>query len=148
MMNTMKAVKTDLEVVKTIVLAASPVRVWQALTDPAELVQWFPDKAAEVEVRTGAEGHWVWAQYGRFAVRFDVVEEPVRLVWTWAREADRRLNETNTTTVEFRLERNADGGTTLHVRETGFRRDVDRQDNDEGWDKELGELREYLSANR
>jgi uncharacterized protein YndB with AHSA1/START domain len=147
MTDTMKEVKTDLEVVKTIVFAASPERVWRALTDPAELAQWFPDKA-EVEVRTGAEGHWVWAQYGRFAVRFDVVEEPVRLVWTWAREADRRLNETHTTTVEFRLERNADGGTTLHVREAGFERDADRRGNDEGWDKELGELREYLSANR
>lgn len=147
MMDTTKAAKTDLVVVKTVLLAASPARVWRALTDPVELAQWFPDEAAEVDVRTGGEGHWVWAKHGRYAVRFDVVEEPVRLVWTWAREPDRRLSETNTTTVEFRLERNAGGGTTLHVRETGFVRDADRRDNDEGWDKELAELRAYLAKN-
>jgi uncharacterized protein YndB with AHSA1/START domain len=148
MMDSIDAAKKGLEVVKRVELAAAPSRVWRALTDPAELVQWFPDEEAAVEVKEGGAGHWVWARHGRYAVRFDVVDEPVRLVWTWAREAGKALMETNTTTVEFRLERNAAGGTTLHVRETGFEREEDRLDNDGGWDKELGELARYLSASR
>ncbi len=65
---------------------------------------------------------------------------------TWARETDTPLDEATTTTVEWNLEPREDGGTTLHLRETGFVRPEDRQDNDDGWDKELGELVAYLES--
>ena len=138
------AAMTALEVVKTLVLAASPARVWKALTDPAELVRWFPDERADVVAEPGKEGHWVWKNHGSYAVRFEVVDPPGRLVWSWARDPDVPLEETVITTVEFRLEANPDGGTTLSVRESGFVREQDRAGNDSGWDKELGELVELL----
>lgn len=137
---------TDMEVVKTLELAADPVRVWRALTDPAELVRWFPDKEARIRPEEGAEGAWVWEQYGAYGVRFDVVDPPHRLVWTWAREPDTPLEDTRTTTVEWRLEPKEGGGTTLHLREYGFVLEKDRQGNDDGWDKELGELVAYLEG--
>ncbi len=146
MIESIDAAMTAMEVVKMLVLAASPARVWKAITEPAELVKWFPDKQARIKPEAGAEGAWVWKQYGAYSVRFDVVEPPNRLVWTWAREPDVPLTETVNTTVEWRLEPNEDGGTTLHLREYGFVREEDRQGNDDGWDKELGELVAYLEA--
>jgi uncharacterized protein YndB with AHSA1/START domain len=143
---TFDAEMTAPEVVKTLALAASPSRVWKALTDPAELVQWFPDERADIEAEPGKEGHWVWKNHGSYAVRFDIVDPPGRLVWSWARDPDVPLGETVVTTVELRLEPNEDGGTTLSVRESGFVREQDRVGNDTGWDKELGELSEYLRA--
>lgn len=135
-----------MEVVKTIELAASPPRVWKAITDPEELVQWFPDRQARISPEEGAEGAWVWEDHGAYAVRFDVVEPPHRLVWSWARDPDVPLEETVVTTVEWRLEPTAEGGTRLHVRESGFVREEDRRGNDVGWDKELGELVAYLGT--
>ena len=146
MIESVDAAMATFEVVKTLVLGATPQRVWRALTDPKELVRWFPDEKAAIEAKPGSEGFLIWRNHGAYAVRFDVVEEPTRLVWTWGRESDVPLSETVSTTVEFRLERNEDGGTTLHVRETGFVREEDRRGNDEGWDKELGELVAYLES--
>jgi uncharacterized protein YndB with AHSA1/START domain len=146
MTETSDAAMTALEVVKTLILAAAPARVWKALTDPAELVQWFPDERADIEAEPGKEGHWVWKNHGSYAVRFDLVDAPHRLVWSWARDPDVSLGETVITTVEFKLEPNEDGGTTLSVRESGFVREQDRAGNDSGWDKELGELIEHLRA--
>jgi uncharacterized protein YndB with AHSA1/START domain len=145
-MESIDAALTAMEVVKTLVLAASPARVWKAITDPKELVRWFPDKEARVESRPGAEGAWVWENHGTYSVRFDLVEPPTKLVWSWAREPNVPLAETVTTTVEWRLEPNEDGGTTLHLREYGFAREEDRKGNDGGWDKELGELVAYLES--
>jgi hypothetical protein len=39
-----------------------------------------------------------------------------------------------------------DGGTTLRLRESGFLTDLHHRQNTEGWDEELGELRELLAA--
>ena len=135
---------TALEVTKTLVLAADPSRVWRALTDPAELAQWFPDEEAAVVAEPGEEGHWIWENHGSYAVRFDVVDPPRRLVWSWARDPDVPLAETVVTSVEFVLEAREGGGTTLSVRETGFVREQDRAGNDSGWDNELGELVDHL----
>ena len=137
---------TVLEVFKTLTLSASPARVWKALTDPAELVQWFPDQQADVKAEPGKEGQWIWRNHGSYSVRFDVVDPPHRLVWSWARDPDVTLAETVVTTVEFRLTPGPGGGTTLSVRETGFVREEDRAGNDGGWDQELGELVGHLEA--
>lgn len=134
------------ELLKTLVINASPERVWRAITDPAELARWFPDEKADVDVRPGGAGHWVWADHGSFAVRFEVVEPPERLVWSWARDANTRFDDAVVTRVEFRLEPTADGGTTLYVRESGFVTEEDRRGNDGGWDQELGELVTYLDS--
>lgn len=140
------AAMTAREVVKTLVLAASPARVWNAITEPTELVKWLPVTEARIEPRAGAEGALVSELYGAFSVRFDVVEPPTRLVWTWAREPGVPLTETATTTVEWRLEPNEDGGTTLHLREHGFVREEDRQEHDGAWDTMLPELVSFLEG--
>lgn len=128
---------------KTLQLKASPDRVWKALTDPAELGRWFPDRT-DLEPAMGREGWFDWEAHGKYAVRIDAIEHERRLVWTWAREANVELMEAPRTTVEWRLEPRADGGTTLHLRESGFVSETARDQNDSGWDHELDELLEYL----
>ena len=130
---------------KTLILAASPERVWRALTDPAELARWFPD-STDLEPRVGSTGTFDWEAHGKYAVRVERIEPPGLLVWTWARDANVGLDEGPRTTIEWRLEPRPDGGTTLRLRESGFTDAKYRDGNDEGWDKELGELVDYLEA--
>lgn len=128
---------------KTLRLAASPERVWKALTDPEELRRWFPEEA-ELEPRPGGSGWFGWSDHGKFAVRIEEVEAPERLVWTWARDPDVALDEGHRSTVEWILTRRDDGGTTLRVRESGFSDRKHREQNDARWDHELEELAQHL----
>lgn len=131
---------------KTLELAASPERVWRAITDPGELARWFPDRVDADELQEGTEGGWFWANHGRFAFRVEIMDPPTRLVWRWARDADTALEDGVTTTVEWLLEPTPDGGTRLELRESGFVLEKDREANDGGWDAELGELVALLDA--
>jgi uncharacterized protein YndB with AHSA1/START domain len=124
---------------KSLELRAAPERVWDALTDPAELSRWFPDRT-DLEPRAGATGWFDWTEHGRYAVRVEEIDPPKRLVWTWARMPGIAIDEAQRTTVEWTLDPRPDGGTTLRVRESGFVSAEQRAGNDEGWDKELAEL--------
>ncbi|MDX1643246.1 MAG: SRPBCC domain-containing protein [Thermoanaerobaculia bacterium] len=132
-----------LEVEKTIHLDASPERVWRAITEADELTAWFPE-SIEWEARQGGEGWLGWQSHGRFAARIEAFEPPRFLAWRWAREPDTSLDETDTTLVEWTLTPRDGGGTTLHLRESGFVAESYRDENDAGWDHELGELVEHL----
>lgn len=130
---------------KTLQLSASPERVWRSLTEPEELARWFPDET-HLEPRPGSTGSFDWEEHGKYAVRVEAVDAPRRLVWTWAREPDVPLEKTSRTTVEWTLEPREDGGTRLHLVESGFAAPEDRDQNDAGWDHELGELVAYLEG--
>lgn len=129
---------------KTIELAASPDRVWEALTDPEALASWFPDRVESFEPAPDGEGWLVWNDHGRYAIRMEIYEPPLRLVWRWARESETALPDGPTTTVEWRIEATRTGGTRLHLREHGFLTSEAREQNSTGWDHELGELVAHL----
>lgn len=124
---------------------APPERVWRALTDSSEIAAWFGD-SAELDLRPGGEGWFGWKKHGRFAVRVDVVDEPTRLVWSWAREAGMPIDDCPSTRVEWRLTPRAGGGTVLELTESGFADEAARQDNVGGWKHELGDLVAYLEG--
>jgi uncharacterized protein YndB with AHSA1/START domain len=113
-------------------LAASPERVWRALTDAHELATWFAD-AADFSPRPGYLGWMEWREHGRFAVRVEASDPPRSLAWRWAREPDRALDEGVSTLVEWWLEERPGGGTHLRLRESGFVREDDRRTNVWGW---------------
>jgi uncharacterized protein YndB with AHSA1/START domain len=125
-------------------LRASPERVWRALTDSTELAGWFSERA-DMTAEPGRDGWLEWDGYGRFAVRVEVAEPPHRLAWRWMNEVDRPIDET-ASLVEWRLEPKADGGTVLHMRETGLTTAKDRTQNSLGWLHELGELVAHLAV--
>jgi uncharacterized protein YndB with AHSA1/START domain len=136
------------EVRKELEIHAPRERVWAALTEPEQLLQWFPTKRAEVDLRPGGAVVLEWDHAEAEAV-VDVVEPPARFVFRWRPQGLGRPF----TTVSFTLESIDDGASTrVRLVESGFASLPDQHEyqsqsgNDEGWDQELGELREFLEA--
>lgn len=118
--------------------------MWGAITAPEELVRWFPQRA-EWDLRPGGDGVFFWEGHGKFPIRVDAVDPPRYLAWRWGLEVDEDPNVAESATlVEWWLEGRSDGGTTLRLRESGFRLATHRAGNEEGWTEALGELTELL----
>lgn len=130
---------------KKLELNQRPETVWNSLTDPSQVASWFGE-TAEFDAKSGGEGYFGWQSHGQFAMRIEEFNPPHRLTWRWAREADKSLDETHSTLVEWTLLPREDGGTTLLLKESGFATEDSRQENIGGWKHELGELVEFLTA--
>lgn len=122
---------------------ASPERLWRALTDDAELGQWF-GQGANVDWRPGGEGFFEWDGHGRIPVRVEVFDPVTRLAWRWG-DVGKAVDE-RSTLVEFRLDPLPAGGTRLFLRESGFETEDARWGNTEGWLSELAELAQHVAA--
>jgi uncharacterized protein YndB with AHSA1/START domain len=134
------------EVRKELTIAAPRERVWCALTEAGELLKWFPDRSAVVDLRPGGTFRLTWESNGGDTGVFDEIEPPSRLAFRWWQAGTGyRLR------VEITLDE-VDGGTRLVLVERGFRSIAEGRraeiwgGNDEGWSKELEELRAYLEA--
>ena len=119
--------------------------VWRAITDQRELSQWFGHEV-RFEPKPGFEGVMVWEEHGSFALRVEEVDAPTRLVWSWVHESDVAFADAPSTRIEWMLTARDDGGTTLHLRESGFRTDLHFRQNTEGWSEELAELHALLAG--
>jgi uncharacterized protein YndB with AHSA1/START domain len=95
-----------MEVTREIVFPASPDEVWDALTDPEQLEEWFANDV-ELDVREGGDGVFRWDDGEERRAKVLVVEPGERLVFDWADEGE----------VEFTLEE-VEEGTRLLVRES------------------------------
>ncbi len=95
-----------MEVTREIVFPASPDEVWDALTDPKQLEEWFANDV-ELDVREGGDGVFRWDDGEERRAKVLVVEPGERLVFDWADEGE----------VEFTLEE-VEEGTRLLVRES------------------------------
>lgn len=125
-------------------LSAPCEHVWKALTDPVEIAAWFGDSAGW-DLRPGGLGWFGWKRHGRFSIRVEVVEPPHRLSWRWMHQPDVRFDESASTLVEWVLSPGPRGGTTLELRESGFKTEHHRKENEGGWTAELGELEAFLT---
>lgn len=134
----------DWVIERTVELPAAPDRVWRALTDPNELAKWFPDEAV-VDLRPGGRGSLTWHNHGSGELEVVEVDAPHRFVWRWQEPAGRSFEEFSTT-VEWTLTPNDQGGTTLHVKESGFDTAKHFEMNSSGWTEELQELVDYIAA--
>ena len=95
-----------MEVTREIVFPSSPDEVWEALTEPEQLEEWFANDV-ELDVREGGDGVFRWDDGEERRANVLVVEPGERLVLDWADEGE----------VEFTLEEVEDG-TRLLVRES------------------------------
>jgi len=118
-------------------------RVWQAITSPEEVGQWFGQKAS-FELRAGSIGWFRWDKYGQFTMRVEVVEPKNYFAWRWMANKGEAFDESASTLVEWRLRSTRDGGTQLQLRESGFRSPASREDNVGGWKAELQDLTTFL----
>lgn len=128
---------------RTLELQAAPDRVWSALVEKEQLDLWWGG-SQNATMAPGFEGWFEWEGYGRFAYRVEAWEPGRHLAYRWAQARDTAVGAGHSTLVEFTLEARADGGTTLHLRESGFAEAGHRQENSGGWDEELGKLVKYL----
>jgi uncharacterized protein YndB with AHSA1/START domain len=94
------------EVTREIVFPASPDEVWEALTDPDQLEEWFANDV-ELDPRPGGAGIFHWDDGDERRATVVVADPGERLVLDWDEEGE----------VEFTLEEVEDG-TRLLVRET------------------------------
>jgi uncharacterized protein YndB with AHSA1/START domain len=110
MRNLSVAKGATVEVTREVVLPAEPEQVWEALTDPERLGEWFANDV-ELDARPGGEGVFRWDDGD---VRVAHVEEVVpgeRLGFRWS-DGD---GAESTVTIELE---DVDGGTRLRVVET------------------------------
>jgi uncharacterized protein YndB with AHSA1/START domain len=95
-----------MEVTREMVFRESPDEVWEALTDPEQLEEWFATEV-ELDPREGGAGIFRWGDGEERHATVLVAEPNERLVLDWDEEGE----------VEFTLEE-LEAGTRLVVRES------------------------------
>src|SRR4051812_18234490 len=139
---------------RTVTIAATPDKVWAAVTRPELITQWFGDVAQLDRLEAGAEGMFGWEGYGQFPIRVEEVDAPHAIAYRWGNEnatPTERLDDARSTVFRFTLEP-LDGGaaTRLTVVESGFDNLVDpakaMESNRGGWDSELDELVAFVEG--
>ncbi len=112
-------------VVHEIVVPHPPGRVWQALTDPAELATWLMPNNIEPSVGARFEFDATPA-FDRWRCEVLELDEPNVLAWRW------QGGPIANSVVRFTLEAVA-GGTRLRVEHSGFEEAEHRDEFDRGW---------------
>ena len=95
-----------MEIERDIVFPASPAEVWEALTEPERLEEWFASEVS-LDARPGGEGVFRWGDGDERRAVIRELEPEERLVLDWEDDGQ----------VILELEE-VDGGTRLHVVET------------------------------
>ena len=131
---------------RTILIAAPIERVWDIVTTPEHMGQWFGDAGAE---RDGDVIKMRWAEHGEAELRVVRSEPPTGFAYRW----DANVAGIGDTLVEFTLTPEG-GGTRLKVVESGWtklntsaeRQAELREGNTGGWKHELAELERYAQT--
>jgi uncharacterized protein YndB with AHSA1/START domain len=137
---------------REIVIDAPVEVVWAVVTEPGHVGKWFGDSAT-IDLRPGGEATLTWDEHGTARARVERVDPPHSFAFRWARPAGAEPGKGNSTLVEFTLRPEGEG-TRLRVIETGFGElDLSEEEkttylgeNEQGWDEELGDLREYVTS--
>lgn len=134
---------------REIVVNAPAQRVWDVLTEPQHIGQWFGSRA-ELEPREGGAGLLEFEGYGAFAIRVVRWDPISHFAYRWANKPGWEAVPGQATLVEFTLE-STDAGTKLRVVESDFgalpltdaEREQEMAEHTSGWREELGELQAY-----
>lgn len=127
---------------KDLFIKATPQRVFQALTEKADLERWFLVKA-ELDLRPGGTINFYWGTGVFNSGKILVLEPPYRLSYTW------ETMEPSPTPITYELTAENDG-TRLHLSHGGIGEgeDWDRYYNlrDNGWNIHLEHLAAWLET--
>jgi uncharacterized protein YndB with AHSA1/START domain len=142
---------------REIQIDASPATVFEVITSPEHLKEWWPDDAV-IDPTPGATGHLVFgdptsgdAQIPQVTV-IDAV--PARLFsFRWIHPEGEEAHDGNSLLVTFELSPH-EGGTLLRMTETGFREmgwevallEEQYRDHVTGWDAFLPRLVDYAAT--
>jgi uncharacterized protein YndB with AHSA1/START domain len=126
-------------------IAASPEEVWSAITDAAELVNWFP-LGAEVQPGTGGHITLTWGEAFKGTCQIVTWDPPNHLRTSWMADIGPSEGRTQLI-VDWYLESER-GGTRLRLVHSGFGAgsewDEEFGGTRRGWDFELYSLKHYL----
>lgn len=128
-------------------LDAAPERVWRALTEADELMNWFPLQA-EVDPGEGGAIRIAWDGSFKSDLAIEVWEPGRRLRTTWPL-ASEEGGPVAGLAVDYFIEARSGGGTRLRLVHSGFPAAEDWDEifdsHRRGWSYELRSLRHYLS---
>ena len=142
---------------RSIYIEATPDVVYEVLSSPEHLTEWWPDEVVDLKPVPGSVGELVWgdrtSRDGHVA-RITVVDaQPPRLFsFRWVHLADGAAASDGSLLVTFELVASGEG-TTVHMTETGFREmgweaavlEEQYRSHVEGWDRHLPLLAECSS---
>jgi uncharacterized protein YndB with AHSA1/START domain len=144
-------------IVREVRVAASPATVFEVITRPEHLREWWPDEAV-LDAVPGATGELVFgdrASPEAHVPKLTVieVEPPRRFTFRWGHPEDEPAREGNSLLVTFELTPEGDA-TLLRMTEAGFREmgwevavlEAQYQDHVEGWAYHLARLVEYAAG--
>lgn len=133
---------------------ASPEVVFEVVSRPEHIREWWSDDANLDEVAPGAVGEVIWGDRAQVE-SFTVVEvdPPRRFSFRWVTSEGEAAAEGNSLLVTFDLEPSATG-TTLRLTEAGFRErgweiavlEEAYRDHENGWDTFLPRLATYAGT--
>lgn len=127
---------------KDLFIKATPQRVFQALTEKAELERWFA-QTAELDLRPGGAISFYWGPGVFESGQIVALDPPHRLSYTW------EAMEPSPVTITFKLNAENDG-TRLHLIHTGIGegKDWDHYYNlrNNGWNVHLTHLTTWLET--
>ena len=136
-------------------IEATPEIVFDVVSDPDHVKQWWPDEARyEAVVGSTGEVLFAGADGGKVeALTVVEVEPPTRFSFRWTHPAGDEAAEGNSLLVTFELVPHGQG-TLLRFRETGFRErgweaavlEEAYQDHVQGWDHFLPRLVSYATT--
>ena len=136
------------------ILIDAPLEVvWSVITEPEHVSRWFSDSAA-IDLRPGGELTLTWDEHGPVYWRVERIDPPRFVSFHWLRGGQGPGDpELNSTLVEFSLAEEGQG-TRLRMVESGFgglagseeEKAQDAEEHRRGWELELDELRDYVSA--
>ena len=143
---------------REVYIEATPEIVFQAVSDPDHVKQWWPDDA-RYEAVVGSTGEVLFADPddrdgGKVETLTVVdVQPPTRFSFRWTHPAGDEAAEGNSLLVTFELVPQGEG-TLLRFRETGFRErgweaavlEASYQDHVRGWDYFLPRLASYATT--
>lgn len=141
---------------REIQIEASPATVFEVITSPEHLKEWWPDDAV-IEATPGATGELVFGDRSSPDAKIPkvtVVEAvpPKLFSFRWTHPDDEEAREGNSLLVTFELTP-ADSGTLLRMTESGFREmgwelavlEQQYQEHVQGWDHFLPRLVDYAA---
>jgi uncharacterized protein YndB with AHSA1/START domain len=143
---------------KHINLRAPRSRVWRALTDAKEFGSWFGVQLeSEFRPKSMVSGRITIKGFDHltFQIEIESLEPETYFAYRWhphAVDPDVDYSAEPTTLVEFRLEDQAGGGTSLTVVESGFdriplaRRAKALQMNDGGWAQQMENIARHVAT--
>lgn len=137
-------------------IEASPATVFEVITSPEHLKEWWPDEAV-LEATPGSTGELVFGDRTSGEAQIPQVtvieaEPPRRFSFRWIHPADEEAREGNSLLVTFELTADGDG-TLLRMSESGFREmgwevavlEQHYREHVEGWAYHLPRLVDYAA---